>query len=89
MPDGDFDEPVVYQIRVQGHLADPWTGCFDGMSAVAGLEADGSLVTILAGPVADQAALRGILNRIWDMNLTVVAVKRITPGSPRPEEGQT
>jgi hypothetical protein len=37
---------------------------------------DGSPITTLAGPIADQATLRGVLNRIWDLNLTLLSVTR-------------
>jgi hypothetical protein len=39
---------------------------------------------VLTGPVADQAALRGILSRLWDLNLTVVGLRQIDP----PEEAE-
>ncbi len=65
------DEPTTYQIQVQGKLDQDWSDWFRGMTVVF----EGG-VTTLAGPVADQAALRGILNRIWDLNLTVLSVTR-------------
>ncbi len=65
------DEPTTYQIQVQGKLNQDWSDWFRGMTVAF----EGG-VTTLAGPVADQAALRGILNRIWDLNLTVLSVTR-------------
>jgi len=38
---------------------------------------DDSPIVILTGPVADQAALRGLLARIWDLNLTLISVTRV------------
>jgi hypothetical protein len=61
--------PLTYQIRVQGQLDRGWSDSFSGMM----VEFDGD-ITVLSGPVADQAALRGILNRIWDLNLTLISV---------------
>nr|HMN61001.1 hypothetical protein [Anaerolinea sp.] len=54
---GGQDRPMIYQIRVQGHLGHPWRNRFEGWTAV--LEDDGS--TLLCGPVIDQAALFGLL----------------------------
>jgi hypothetical protein len=46
---------------------------------------DGTSITTLTGPVADQARLRGIVSKIWDLNLTVISVNQIeSGGNPRP-----
>jgi hypothetical protein len=45
---------------------------------------DGSPSTTLTGPVADQAALRGLLCALWDLNLTLISVARIETGG-KPE----
>ena len=65
----DPNGPTTYQIQVQGKLDEGWSDWFRGMTVVF---EEG--ITTLAGPVADQAALRGILTRIWDLNLTVLSV---------------
>jgi hypothetical protein len=44
------------------------------MTITVELAGDGTPITALTGSVADQAALRGILNRLWDLNLTVISV---------------
>ena len=64
--------PVDYQIRVKGHLDPAWSAWFDGLSVT--YDADGD--TTLAGPVADQAALYGLLRKARDLGLTLVAVVR-------------
>jgi hypothetical protein len=70
----------AYQIRVWGHLGEDWSHWFDGM-AVAVEDEDGPTpVTVLSGIVADQAALRGILSAIWDLNLTLISVNPIEWG---------
>jgi len=69
-------DTATYQIAVQGRLDERWAGWFDGLAARVERGPGGRLVTILAGPVADQSALRGILNRIWDLHLTVISVTR-------------
>ena len=75
--------PVTYQIKVEGRLNEGWSDWFSGM-AVA-LEND---VTILTGAVADQAALRGILTNIWDLNLTLISVSQMEMEMRLEEKGE-
>ena len=65
----------IYQIRVRGHLSDTWAEWFDEL-AIENLPNGESL---LSGPVADKAALHGLLTKIRDLNLTLVAVALIEP----------
>ena len=65
----------MYEIRVQGHLGDRWSDWFEGMAICN----DANAETILRGPLADQAALLGVLNKILTLNLTLVAVYRVPP----------
>jgi hypothetical protein len=80
--EGGFDRLVtdgdtaIYQIAVQGRLDQRWAGWFDGLAPCLEQGPGGQPVTILTGPVADQAALRGILNKMWDLHLTVISVTR-------------
>jgi hypothetical protein len=61
-----------YRIKLKGRLDPNWSDWFEQMAiSTQGGE------TILTGPVADQAALHGLLNRIRDLNLTLLAVERI------------
>lgn len=71
---------TFYQIRVNGHLDTQWSTWFDGMQIVN--EPNGE--TVLAGPVVDQAALHGLLNKIRDLGLPLVAVNhyQATPAPP-------
>ena len=57
-PKNNPDQPVVYQIRIKGHLGHQWTDWFGGLTIT--LEEDGN--TLLTGPVIDQAALHGLLS---------------------------
>ena len=66
-----------YQIKVQGHLGVHWSDYFDPMTMKVESCVDGDPITVLTGPVSDQAALRGILSRLWDMNLAVISVIRL------------
>lgn len=69
-------EPVrVYRITIQGRLDPEWAAWLHDL-ALTSAEVDGQPVATLSGPVADQAALRGILNKLWDLNLTVISVER-------------
>jgi hypothetical protein len=61
-----------YEIRVQGVLDGRWTAWFEGMHVVS----DGSQ-TIISGPLADQAALHGVLNKVCDLGLVLVSVRRL------------
>ena len=69
-PKVDPDQPIVYQIRLKGHLGRQWTDWFAGLSIT--LEENGD--TRLTGPVADQAALYGLLRKVRDLGLPLLAV---------------
>lgn len=68
-------KPIVYEIKINGHLEDRWTDWFQGLTFTH--ESDGT--TTLSGPIKDQTALRGILNHISDLGLTLISVQPITP----------
>ena len=72
-----FDQAARYQIKVQGRLDEGWSDWFSGMTVTFENEGDDAPITTLTGAVTDQAALRGILPRIWDLNLTLISVNRI------------
>lgn len=62
-----------YSIRVEGHLAPEWTDWFDGLTIHC--HPDGT--TTLEGPISDQAALHGVLFKVRDLGLALVAVRPI------------
>ena len=70
-------EPVRYLIKVSGKLSGDWSDLLSGMEITTENDDQETQVTSLVGIVNDQAALRGILSKIWDLNLTVITVKRI------------
>ena len=72
----DPDRPVIYQIRLKGHLGCAWTDRFAGLTIT--LEDSGD--TLLTGPVADQAALYGLLKKVRDLGLPLVSVSPVEPG---------
>jgi hypothetical protein len=63
---------AVYEIRLKGHLSPAWSDWFDGLQVTTTEQGD----TVLAGPLADQAALFGIVGRIQALNLTLLAITR-------------
>jgi hypothetical protein len=69
-PKSTPSQPVVYQIRIKGHLGHQWTDWFEGMTIT--LEEDGD--TLLTGPVVDQAALHGLLKKVRDMGMPLLSV---------------
>lgn len=71
-------QPIIYHITVQGELDSGWTEWFDSMDVTIEQMDEGIPNTTLTGPVADQSALRGIMNKLWDLNLTLVSVRRDT-----------
>ena len=77
-PPDRYDESILYEIRVKGHLDDRWIEWFDGLSFTH----DGDGTTILRGPVVDQAALHGVLRKVRDLALTLVSVIRVDREQP-------
>lgn len=64
-----------YEIRIQGRLEPRWAGWFDGLT----LSHAGDGITVIEGPVVDQAALHGLLQKVRDIGLPLVSVTRIEP----------
>jgi hypothetical protein len=68
---------MAYQIRITGQLDSRWADWFEGMT----ITLDGG-DTLITGPVADQAALHGLLKRVRDLGLPLVSVGPVEPGLP-------
>lgn len=69
---------AVYQIKVQGSVGPQWSEYFAGLDLAVELDGEQIPLTTLTGRVPDQAALRGILNKLWDMNVTLISAEQIT-----------
>ena len=79
IPADRYDHPGRYEIRLKGHLDTRWAAWFDGLTLTH--HSDGS--TIIGGPVADQAALYGLLQKTRDLGLPLISVNYVEPGHPR------
>ena len=66
-----------YQIVIQEQLDDSWAEWFNNFILEFKTDDQGNPITVLTGRVIDQAALNGILTKIWNLNLTVISVKQI------------
>ncbi len=69
-------QPLVYQIRIKGHLGRQWADWFGGLTIIALDNGE----TLLTGPVLDQAALHGVLRKVRDVGMPLLSVNRVQPG---------
>jgi hypothetical protein len=77
-PKTDPSQPMVYQIRIKGHLGCQWTDWFGGLTIT--LEDNGE--TLLTGPVIDQAALYGLLKKVRNLGMPLLSVSPVEPSQP-------
>jgi len=75
VPSGQWPEAGRYEIRIKGRLEPRWAAWFDGLT----LTHEGDGTTVIQGPVVDQAALHGLLQKVRDVGLPLVSVTRIEP----------
>jgi hypothetical protein len=71
-----LEELNIYHIKIEGQLKEKWIDWLNGMV----IEIKGnqcSRCTIIKVSISDQAALRGILNKLWDLNLTLISIIRM------------
>ena len=71
----DPGQPMIYQIRIKGHLGRHWTDWFEGLTIT--LEDNGE--TLLTGSVVDQAALHGLLKKVRDLGMPLLSVVGVKP----------
>jgi hypothetical protein len=72
-PTTDPHQPMVYHIRIRGHLGSEWTDWFEGLTLTREDNGD----TLLTGPVVDQAALHGLLRKVRDLGMPLLGVSRV------------
>ena len=75
-----LDLPATYQIKVPGHLDESWSEWAGGMTVTVERDHDGLPVTTLTGTV-DQAALQGLLRRLYSLGLPLISVIFVASGS--------
>ena len=73
-------EPAAYRVTVQGHLGERWALWFDDMQVSTSLLTSGQPISVLSGIVADQAALLGLLQRLYTLGLPLLEVRREEEG---------
>ena len=84
-PETEPNPTPVYQIRLKGHLGQQWTDWFEGLTIA--LEENGE--TLLTGPVVDQPALHGLLKKVRDLGMPLLAVSRVDADPPADESTNT
>lgn len=72
-----LDCPATYQIEIQGYLADHWSEWFDGMCIKPQVYSQEVSITKLTGTVLDQAALHGVLRKLYDLGMPLLSVSCI------------
>ena len=77
-------QPVVYLIRLKGHLGSQWTDWFEGLTIT--LEDNGD--TLLTGPVIDQSALHGLLKKVRDLGMPLISVSPVEHDPADQSDGQ-
>jgi len=82
-PHDEHPQPGWYEIHLQGRLDPRWAAWFEGLT----LTHEGDGTTRLRGPVVDQAALHGVLQRVRDLGLPLLAVAQVAPGQASPSDG--
>ena len=73
--ESEMAQPLVYQIRIKGHLGHEWADWFEGLTLTALDNGE----TLLTGPVVDQAALHGVLRKVRDLAMPLLSVVCVTP----------
>jgi hypothetical protein len=77
-PIDSWNDAGQYEIRLKGHLESRWAAWFDGLT----LRHDSDGTTVIEGPVADQAALHGLLQKVRDVGVPLISVARVPPAVP-------
>ena len=71
---------TIYRIEISGHLDAHWVSWFEPLEITTEHDGNGHLVTILTGAVSDPSELRGLLAKIWDLNMELISLKQINHG---------
>lgn len=83
----DPNPRVTYEIRVQGELDQSWTSYFNNLTITPNNSGE-SPITTLISRVVDQPALRGLLCKLWDLNLTLISVRQLEAEYPKEDRNE-
>jgi hypothetical protein len=68
---------TVYRIRIEGQINPEWSAWLNGLNI--SVENSTPPITVISGVFVDQPGLRGVINKIWDLNLSLISLERILP----------
>lgn len=68
---------TIYRIEISGHMDTHWVSWFAPLEITTEHDSNGRLITVLTGPVSDPSELRGLLVKIWDLNMELVSLTQI------------
>ncbi len=72
-----FQKPAIYKIKVEGVLKENWIEKFQGLKIRNESSLSGKPISVLSGKINDQSALSGLLNMLYDYNMTILSVKML------------
>jgi hypothetical protein len=78
-PRSDPNQPMIYRIRIMGHLGPQWSDWFGGLTITPQDHGE----TLLVGPIVDQAALHGLLRKVRDVGMPLISVVCVDPDEAR------
>ncbi len=79
----EFDEPGVWKICLDGSVQEDWASWFNWASVRCVPRPEGRWQTVAEGELRDQAALDGLISRMWEMNVGILSVDRISDPTKR------
>ena len=72
-----FQKPAIYKIKVEGVLKENWIENFQGQKISTERLLSGKSISVLIGKINDQSALSGLLNMLYDYNMTILSVNML------------
>ena len=75
-----MEGPAIYRVRVEGNIDPKWSTRLEGMDITSSLGERGQTESILVGRLADQSALAGILNTLYELHRPVLSVECLEAG---------
>ena len=72
-----FQNPAIYKIKVQGELKENWSERLQGLQITVERSQGKKPVSVLIGQINDQTALSGVLNALYNFNMTIISVQML------------